>query len=620
MSLSPLSPRCPPPAVAGLVALAAAMALLPSPVLGQAPGPANPGARPDPLLMPQVLVLPRGERELVIDGTLGDWPELPGVRLDDHRQLSGTANGAWHGPNDCSAVAFLLWDRDALYVSCAVKDEWHRALDAETLLLTEIPAADSLVLTFDPERDTRACGPDPGRREDREFWLADEPGRSVVQWDRLRGTARLLAEDTARCVVLHDKEHGITSYEARLPWAEILPVGKSPAAGLVIDLQLVVNDFDETTDRMPQTRLGLTFGVSPIVDPGLLASMMLVPDAAALQGVVPEFPPKPSVAEPPLQPAEYWQQLASELVQLPPAVFRGDGAPAECGGTKRLAVLERLDEQTARYPRVDLLELMHRSHRRMNREVVGITSRGLPAWWMHRLETVSKLAEDAVPAGSVRLFRLPMGGWLCRTPNRGFLIDASGPQIAEYLWGGAEFCLLTQPLDITRRSDQLLVRMFGAEPPRAYFTHIQFHLPVVPMDKMALTELGKTYTQSSGTRVQALGTALSDGRVPWSCSYRVELPGGPSMLVIGPNLAALEVEAKPCDVMILSPRNSDLLAIVARVGPRLVVLDDTFLCQTVPSLQRLSLRDLHSLQQAIRTTPSVLLAPGESWDVAAKAD
>src|SRR6185503_17551108 len=116
----------------------------------------------------------------------------------------------WRGPNDASGVVFMLWDPEALYVACAIKDEWHRPLDAGTLLLTEIPAADSVVLTFDPERNTRSLGNDPGRREDREFWLADSAGREVVLWDRLRGTARVLDGNTARSVVLHDKEQGIT--------------------------------------------------------------------------------------------------------------------------------------------------------------------------------------------------------------------------------------------------------------------------------------------------------------------------------------------------------------------------------------------------------------------------
>jgi hypothetical protein len=55
------------------------------------------------MLIPQILVLPRGERTLTIDGSLIDWPELPAVRLDDRRQLSGTAHGAWRGPAPTSA-------------------------------------------------------------------------------------------------------------------------------------------------------------------------------------------------------------------------------------------------------------------------------------------------------------------------------------------------------------------------------------------------------------------------------------------------------------------------------------------------------------------------------------
>jgi len=161
----------------------------------------KPRKSPQPMLLPQAVVVPRGERELQIDGSLIDWPELPAMVLSDRRQLSGTAHDAWRGPADTSAFAFMMWDQQSLYVACAVRDEWHRALDPKTMMLTEVPAADSVVLTFDPERNTRSNGPDPGRREDREFWLADEASREVVRWDRLRGSAEML-EAPARMVAL----------------------------------------------------------------------------------------------------------------------------------------------------------------------------------------------------------------------------------------------------------------------------------------------------------------------------------------------------------------------------------------------------------------------------------
>ncbi len=578
----------------------------------------TPQGRPEPMLLPQVIVLPRGDRELSIDGSLTDWPELPAVRLDDRRQLSGTAQDAWRGTSDLSAVAFLVWDADALYFSCPVKDEWHRALDNKSASPVEIPAADAVVLTFDPARDTRATGPDPGRRDDREFWLGDQAGRQVVQWDRLRGTARVLDGESSRVVALHDKERGITSYEARIPWTEILPVGATAKAGLVIDLQIVVNDFDESTDSMPQTRIGLTFGCGPIVDPGLLASMMLVADAGALQGAVPEFPPKPGLRETPLPSAQYWQQLTANLLSLPPAVYDGTAAAAECGGVKRLALLEEIDGHCERLPRVDYLEFHQRIHRRMTREAAGIAARGLPSWWRTRLQSVSKAAEDPVPDGAVRVFRLPMGGWLFRAPRTNFVADAAGADLAEYLWNGAGLCVLTQPLDITRRNDQLLVRMALAEPPRTAFSHIVFHLPAVPMEKMTVVEPGKSYGEPSATRVHALGRKEADGAVTWSCSYRVEMPDGPRILLLGPDLRADDVEASPIDLAIVSPRNPELVAIVRKLEPRLVMVDDAFTCQAQADLPRVSLRTVHAVQEALRPVRSVLLAPGEAWTVPAK--
>ena len=589
--------------------------LLLSAAFAQQPAePARPQA-PPPMPLPQALVLPRGDRELTIDGTLTDWPELPQLQLDDQRQLSGTAANAWRGPNDLSAAAFLVWDDDALYVACIVKDEWHRALDKDSLRSSEIPAADSVVLTFDPERDTRALGPDPGRREDREFWLADESGRQVVLWDRLRGTARTLDGETARLVVLHSKEESLTHYEARIPWAEILPAGRRPYAGQVFDLQIVVNDFDESTDPMPQTRIGWTFGCGPIVDPGLLGSAMLL--GGPLDGAPPDFPPKPSPSEPPLPPEDHWRDLTAALLKSPPEVYRGDGAPAQSGGLSRFTVLEQIESHCERFPRVDFVELNHRIHRRMVREVAGIHARGLPSWWQARLIAVSKAAEDPVPNASVRLFRLPMGGWLVRTTTGGFLIDAAGADLAEWLWGGAQFCVLTQPLDMTRRNDQLLLRMSGAEPRRPVLTHIAFHLPVVAMNEMPLVVPGQEIGRPGEVRVQALSQPIDGDKVTWSCSYDIRLPVGPRLVVVGPDLQVAEAPEGPVDLLILSPRNPNAPAIAARCRPGLVVLDDAFVCRARPDVPRAPLRNLHALQRALLPLPSLILAPGESVDVTA---
>ncbi len=577
-------------------------------------------APPQPMLLPQGLALPRGDRELTIDGSLSEWPELPAMQLNDRRQLSGTGHGAWRGFDDVSGVVFMLWDEQNLYVACTARDEWHRALDANTLMLTEIPAADSLVLTFDPGRDTRANGPDPGRADDREFWLADENGREVVQWDRLRGTARVLPAP-ARMVVLHDQEQGITSYEALIPWSEILPPGSQATASRVVDLQLVLNDFDEKTDSMPQTRMGWTFGMGPVVDPGLLGSLMLCKDDLPLRGVVPEFPPKPGARTAPVEPPEYWSDLTSDLLRRPPAVYDGSLTPAETGGLERLEVLERIERHVERMPRVDWLELHQRVHRRMTREVAGLVGRGLPMWWRARMHAVSKQGEDPVPEGAMRLFRLPMGGWLVRTAERNLLIDPAGPDVQRWLWGGAELCLLTQPLTITRRNDELLLRMFTSKPVRPIAAHIVFHLPVVAMEKMPLVKQGETVGSPEGIAVHALGAPLADGSVTYDCSYRIEIADCPQLLFAGPTLAADDLDgALDIGVMIVSSRNPAVVELVRKATPDLLLFDDAFLPQENAGVRRIRLDNLHALQRLMLPQKSVVLAPGEAWTVPSSRD
>lgn len=598
-----------------------ALAQIPVPPGGPPTGnpPGDPAQRPGPMLLPQVVVLHRQGRSISIDGSLVDWPELPGIPLNDTRQLSGTAHGAWRGPDDLSAFAFLLWDEDDLYLACTVKDEWHRALDEDSLQLSEIPTADCVVFSFDPARDTRSIGPDRGRTEDREFWFADERGHHVVQWDRFRGTARMLPEDKARLVVSHDKELGITTYEAKVPWTEILPFGRAPVDRLVLDLQIVVNDFDESTDPMPQTRIGWTFGCGERIDPGLFGSIMLVRDTEALRGQVPEFPPKPATDPAPLRTLEYWQGLTSRLLAVPPAVHDGSRAVEAAGGTARLRVLEEIEDHLERFPRVDFVEYQQRIHRRMTREVAGIGSRGLPWWWNDRLRNVSKAAETVPPNGTARLFRLPQGGWLVRGPVSSFTIDPAGAEITDWIWGGCQFVVLTQPMDLTRRNDQLLVRMAAGKPPRPVLTHIAFHLPLVSMVDMPLVELGKDYEQPNGVLVSTLGRANEDGSVPYSCGYRFTLPAGPTLLIAGPMLRVEDVSPGRTDVLLLSPRNPIAPDIAAAVDARLTVIDDGFLCQTLPNAPRVSLALLHALQRALQPRQSLVLAPGESWDITLSA-
>ena len=555
----------------------------------------------------------RGDRTIEIDGSLIDWPELAALNLGDGRQLSGTANGAWREHADCSAFLFLMWDSDNLYFAATVKDEWHRALDPKTVAQVETPVADSIVLSFDSNRDTRALGSTPGRREDVEFWLSEEAAQKVMLWDRLRGSARELETEGSRAVVSHDKVLGITTYEARIPWSEILPAGNKPKAGLVFDMQAVVNDFDETTDPFPQTRIGWTFGCGPTINPCLYGSVQLIGEEG-LQDTAGNFGQYQELA----MPAEnrgYWEDYRKRLAEHPPAVHDGTKAPEESGGIERYLLLQELDRSIDRFPRVDFIEFCQRVHRRMTREVAGITRYGPPQFWEQQLFAVSKAAEEQPEAGTVRLFKLPQNGWLVRGPKISFLVNPAGANIEKFVWGAAGLAILTEPLDMTRRNDQLLLRMFAAKGDRKFMTHLAFHLPVLSMSDMELVEPGKTYGAPGGIQITTLGNKRPDGAVPYSLGYLIEMPGGPSLLFAGPQTEPDEVPDQPISALILSPRNVQAPAIAKAAKADVVFVDEGFLCSSIPGVARLKLATQHALQKALLPTPSIVLAPGESWDV-----
>ncbi len=594
--------------------------------------PGQPG-QPDPSQVPrQLMTLPgvpacrRGDHRIDIDGSLVDWPQLPVIELGDVRQLSGTANGAWRSVADLSAQAFLMWDDTDLYFAAVVKDEWHRPLDPKSFTLLETPVADSIVLTIDPLRNTRSLGPDPGRNEDVEFWLGDEASHEVLQWDRLRGAAQLLGVDpenpdrppASRIVVSHDKEKSLTTYEMRVAWSTILPPGQTAKAGRSFDLQVVVNDFDEGTDPMPQTRIGWTFGCSVAADTCLLGTVVLVDDDGQLAGGRPEMPARQQIEPIEVLRREHWLGFVRQLRAHPPTVHDGTRAPEEAGGIARLELLEHLDYELARYPRVDYVEFCERGHRQMAREVTAAEQFGIPSFWDIAARTTAKAAAEPALPGTYQVYRLPQNGWLVRGQHLGFMVDPAAARAAALYWGATDFVLLSEPLDMARRNDPLLMRMVDAKPQRPFFAHIAFHLPRLLMADMPLVTPGDSRLQSDGGMVHALGEQRPDGKVPFALGYQVDLPGKIKIVFAG---AALRVEdlrpdAKGCQCLILTARNAESIAIAQAVEPRLVLIDGAFECHQLPDVDRVDLRMAHTMQKVLLPTPSLLLAPGESWEIA----
>lgn len=577
--------------------------------------------RPEPLPIPRTGVLRRGERRIIVDGSLQDWPALPPIGLDDVRQVSGTALGAFRSLDDLAGKVFLLWDEEDLYVAARVLDDWHIALRADSPRISEIPPADSLLLTFDPLRDSRAFGMDPGRSEDAEFWLAEVAGqeRRVVRWDRLRGSARFAEGATA--IVMHEPEVHTTTYEARIPWREILPQGRDPEPGLVFDLQIVLNDYDEATDPMPQTRVGWNFGMGPRIDPWLLGSAVLLGTAAdefdPSTARLPAVPAPPEPDEPPVPGDAYWIALNTRIERTTPTPVTSDVPDAAfAGGRERHDALLDLEGRLAEYPRVDFLEFQQRIHRRMNRECAGIVASGLPYYWDHVLDALVRRVAVDPPESGFRLFRLPQGGWVVRSREATFAIDPTGYRIDRELFDVLDFVLLTRPLEITERNDQLLSRMAASAAEKPVFTQVAMHLPGIDVREIPLVVPGETY-EAAGLSVHVFGERDEEGLVSRSVGYQVSWPDGTDLVVSGVALAEEQVKAAGAlEALLLSARHPRARIVGQRLAAGMTVLDDVLECSAYPgALGRVTLQEAFELQDGLRPHPSLILAPGESIEI-----
>lgn len=606
----PGRPRTRAPAALGAVGILILAAAGPAQNQGKSRG-RPPQLRPMPV--PHALVEHRRGARITVDGVLQDWPETAVILLDDTRQLSGTALGAWRGPADLAARAFALWDEKAFWFAIKVRDDWHRPLTEKTPRLQEIPPADSVVLTFDPRRDTRAIGPDEGRKEDREFWIAEVAGqgRRLVLWDRFRGTARFA--EGAAMAAKRDDERGITTYEVKIPWSEILPGEVKPRPSAVFDLQIVVNDLDEVTDPMPQTRIGWTFGTGPIIDPGLLGSIMLVTELRHDVEHLPDFPPPREPPEPPVPPPPYWAKLDDELASHPPSPIGPDSPHlSEAGGVEHRRALQKLEHHLARFPRVDYLEYHQRVHRRMRRECAGMVRTGLLHYYQHVLARIGRRTSTKPTA--IEIIRLPESGFLVRSPQAIFAIDPSGYALERHLWKDLSFVILTNPLDPTKRNDQLLIRLAASN--RRFFTHIAFHLPRIPADRMPLVKLGETYTLS-GLRIRPLGRVHEKGWLPATAAYVVEWPNGFRLVHSGGTLGPEMLESgRRTDVLLLSAKHPRARLVGQGVAARTTILADVLQCSVAAGPNgRVRLEEAYELQRALLPWPSVLLAPGDVWRV-----
>jgi len=546
-----------------------------------------------------------------IDGSLADWPKgLPAIVLDDPRQLSGTAHKAWKGNQDFSARGAFLWSEHYLYFGLLLIDDWPRPfLQRQRRGVGLPPSGDSVQLRFDPLRNSRRMGPDDGRREDIEYWFGRNRDNKTQILASRRYLDVIISDSKTKAVMLYDKARHLYTLEARIPWDELLHKNQVPKKGLALDLQIILNDFDELTDPLPQTRIGWTFGMGPIIDPMIYGTLVLV--GPSWDSPVPPRPPVLPKGKPE-KINERWVQKIGEILKNPPLA-----AGNKKNNNARESALKALDAALAEWPRQDIVEMLILTQRRMNREVSGFLNTGILRFL--RAKVISLLKEAQKPASfeNPRIYALPSRGWWIESKEGSFFIDPSFP-LLELFHSKLDACLLSRAQSPLLRSDPLAFRLVATKKP--VVCHIAFHLggagpliihPLNPGDQL---EIGK------GVKVSLMGKKGANGKVTVTTGFELCWPSG--FTIVSPSLSGtpeqVHLTKKRINVLILDPSNPNAQEFLRKLKPETVILEGFFDFQRFPigtfpiSHRWPEVKDLTEKAKEVGAK-LLVLSPGECW-------
>lgn len=546
----------------------------------------------------------------IIDGSLQDWPKgLPAIILDDPRQLSGTAHKSWKGKKDFGGRGALLWDKNFLYLGFFIIDDWPRPLLKRGGRGAGLPpSGDSIQFRFDPLRNSRRVGPDEGRIEDIEYWFGIDKKKKTRILVSRRYLDISILDSESKAVMLYDSNRHVYTLEARIPWKEILPSSQKPGQGQALDLQIILSDFDAITDPLPQTRIGWTFGMGPIIDPMIYGTIILEgKDWNSSQP--PKAPPLPKSQATKLN--EAWCEKIEN--------FLSTYKPKPLAGKRELkdeTLLHELDDALAAWPRQDVVEFLILTQRRMNREVSGYLRTGVMRVLRERVRHILKLMEMP-PPNLPRIHSLPGRGWWIESKEGNFFIDPSFP-LFELFHQKVQACLLSRAQSPLLRSDPLAFRLVATK--KLVICHVAFHLggagPLIvhPLDPGDRIEIGK------GVTVILLGKKGNDGRVTMTTGFQMTWPSG--FTIVAPSLSGTPKQVKhtnnPIDVLLLDPSNPKTTSFIDELKPRDVILEGFFDLQrfpikTFPKSHRLA--ETKDLLLHLKKIGSRLwvLPPGSTW-------
>ena len=531
------------------------------------------------LELPTHPVLMRGSRTINIDGSLHEWPKnMPGFVLNDPRQLSGTAHQSWLGKKDLSMSGTVLWDEKALIFAFTVVDDWPRAISRRRFPVGgQFPPGDCLHLFFDPRRDTRRYGPDPGRREDREYWFGMTGSGETFCLALNRKSGKRYATK-ARRKVLYSREQKGYSIELAIPWEEILGKGIKPKKGMAIDFQIIFNDFDDPNDRLPQTRLGWTFGSSPRPNPAVYGTLVLTGPSWTSKRP-PKAGPRPNTDANRLLDNSYWSSLLENITALPPKA----GKEAIAG--KRGELLRALDRHMAAYPRLDYEQFLILQQRRMRREFAGYMASGIPYFLKESMNKILRRLETPYQGKTPALIKLPGRGFLIRSKVGLIALSPAGPfdrpgELALRL----DAVFYARVIDNLDRHDPLSFRMMAMEKPVLF--HVAFHLPGLrmPIGKEDIVHIGDEKILGLGIKAKIMGvkekivggkekrslvSTASGIRLTWPSGFTLVYPS----LAMKPEQIELTKEDEGIDLLILDPDHPYALDFITKWRPKKIVLE-----------------------------------------------
>lgn len=513
----------------------------------------------------------RGKRKITVDGSLHEWPaRLPAIILSDIRQLSGTAFGAYRGETDLTAQGAGLWDEEKLYLFFRIRDDWGRPLNTQLRLPNRMlqPPADSITLFFDPKRDTRSAGPDRGRVDDREYWcgMTTSGGTLFVEWQRFRALAGL--PESAKARMLWNRKQREFTIEMSIPWKSISKDFFQPKTGASMDMQIIVDDYDAPTDTLPQTRIGWTFGSSPILNPAIYGTLMLVGEN--WNGKTnPSTPAHPRSEHPKLPGEKFWFDLQKDLHVL----AAKPGLEGIAG--RRGDLLRALDERLALYPVLDTQEIFKLLNREMPRELAGYLRSGPPHYQDLVIRKLLKRLDKVRKPEHRELVALPGRGFFYRSEAGQVLISPSSLHTHKLL-PIVDAVLIAASNDPMQRSDALAVRARKQKIP--LFAHLSFHLPGSgALDTADLVKPGEEMSVGKKLRVRMLADKDERGRVPPTMGYQLSDPKG--FVLVAPALSArpkhvvLPDGKTSIDVLVLDPDHELADELVKKLKPRITVLE-----------------------------------------------